>query len=115
MEEKFSVEKPWGKFEQFCKNKSCTIKVLSIKPNEQLSLQYHHFRDEFWRVIQGEAELVIDKKTIKARENDEVVIPKKTLHRIITKNSPVKILEISYGHFDEEDIVRLEDKYGRVK
>ncbi len=106
-------ERPWGNFEQFCKNEKCTVKILSVKPNSELSLQYHNHRDEFWKVIKGEATMVIGDKEIPGKEGDEFLIPRGKKHRIKTGNSAVKVLEISFGQFDELDEVRIEDKYKR--
>ncbi|MBW2970443.1 phosphomannose isomerase type II C-terminal cupin domain [Candidatus Woesearchaeota archaeon] len=111
--EKYKEERPWGEFEQYCKNQQCTVKIITVKPQEELSLQYHNHRDEFWKVIKGKAQITLGDKIIEAKEGDEFYIPKKTKHRITTQESQVKILEISFGEFDENDIVRLEDKYKR--
>ena len=111
--EKYKEERPWGDFEQYCKNQQCTVKIITVKPQEELSLQYHNHRDEFWKVIKGKAQITLGDKIIEAKEGDEFYIPKKTKHRITTKESQVKILEISFGEFDENDIIRLEDKYKR--
>jgi len=111
--EKYIEERPWGNFEQFTKNEICTVKILNVKENEKLSLQYHHNRDEFWRVITGKAKLVIGEEIKDAQEGYEFFIPRETKHRIMTEDSPVQILEISFGKFDENDIVRIEDKYER--
>lgn len=111
--DKFTQDKPWGKFEQFAFNEVCTVKILSVNPGEQLSLQYHHHRDEFWRVITGQGEIVLGDKTLPAKTGDEFFIPRETKHRIQTADSAMQVLEISFGKFDEEDIVRLEDKYKR--
>lgn len=108
------VKKPWGGFEQFCKNTLCTVKILSIKPNSSLSLQYHHNREEYWKVIQGKARITICNKVYSAKENDEFYIPKKVKHRIETKKTAAKILEISFGTFNEKDIIRLKDRYKRI-
>lgn len=110
---KYSEERPWGRFELFCKNEQCTVKILSVKPNEELSLQFHRHRDEFWKIIKGEATIVIGEREIEGNEGDEFSIPRGGKHRIKTGDSPVKVLEISFGHFDEKDEVRLEDKYKR--
>ncbi|VVB81657.1 Mannose-6-phosphate isomerase [uncultured archaeon] len=110
---KYSENRPWGNFEQFCKNQQCTVKIISVKSNEELSLQYHHHRDEFWKILSGKATIVLGEKAIQANEGDEFFVPKETRHRIKTENSAAKILEISLGKFDENDIVRLEDKYKR--
>ena len=113
--EKYTEERPWGKFEQFCHNQVCTVKILSVEPQKKISLQYHHHRDEFWRVIEGKAKIVLGDDTHEANVGDEFFIKREQKHRIMTEESPVKIIEISFGEFDEEDIVRLEDEYDRVK
>jgi mannose-6-phosphate isomerase len=112
--EKYTEQRPWGGFDQFCKNEKCTVKILSFKPNEGLSLQYHYKRSEFWKVIKGEATVEIDGKKTKAKEGDEFFIQNEKKHRAMAGDKPVEILEISFGHFDEKDEVRLEDKYKRV-
>jgi mannose-6-phosphate isomerase-like protein (cupin superfamily) len=106
--------RPWGSFEQYCENEPCTVKTLNVNPNEELSLQYHRNRDEFWKILQGEATIVVAGRAKNGKEGDEFVIPRGANHRIRTGNSPVKVLEISFGEFDENDIVRLEDKYKRI-
>jgi mannose-6-phosphate isomerase-like protein (cupin superfamily) len=113
MIEKYTEERPWGTFEQFCKNESVTVKILSVKAGEELSLQYHHKRAEFWRILSGSATIIIDDKETVAKPGDEFFIPIEAKHRIRTTDQPVQIMEIAFGHFDEEDIVRLEDKYAR--
>lgn len=109
------TDKPWGDFEQFVLNTQCTVKFLNVNPGEELSLQYHHKREEYWRIVSGSATIIIDDKEIIGKEGDEFTIPKMAKHRIRTTDSHVKILEIATGEFDEEDIVRLEDKYNRVR
>ncbi len=111
---KYTEARPWGRFEEFCKNEQCTVKILSVKPNEELSLQLHHHRDEFWKIIKGEATIVVGEKEVKGKEGDEFSIPREKPHRIKAGDSPVKVLEISFGRFDENDEVRLEDKYKRL-
>lgn len=110
---KYFEKRPWGSFEEFCKNEVCTVKMLTVNPNEELSLQYHNHRDEFWKIIAGKAKIVIGEQTINAKEEDEFFIERGIKHRIKTGDSSVKILEISFGKFNEQDIVRLEDKYNR--
>ena len=62
----FTEERPWGGFREFVKNEATTVKILFIKKGEVFSLQKHHHRDEFWRVLSGEPEITIGDKTIKA-------------------------------------------------
>lgn len=109
----YSENKPWGSFKQFIKNEKSTVKIIFVNPNEQLSLQYHHHRKEFWRVIAGNPQIQIGGRKIAAKIGDEFIIPEMTNHRIIGGKEKAEILEISFGEFDENDIVRIEDRYGR--
>ncbi len=110
---KFTEERPWGKYERFTHNEVSTVKLLYVKPGEIVSLQYHNKRAEFWKVMQGPAKITIGDKTFKGEEGEEFFIPAKMLHRLGAFDKQVVILEIAYGHQDENDIVRLEDKYKR--
>ena len=108
------VKRPWGQFNQFTQNEKTTVKVISVNKNSSLSLQYHNNRSEFWHILSGFPVLTIGEKRIEAKPGDEFTIEKLEKHRIETKDSDVQFLEIAYGDFDESDIVRLEDKYGRA-
>lgn len=106
--------KPWGSFIEFIKNEPCTVKLIYVNKGEELSLQYHNHRREFWRVIEGTPHLTINEEVYVSRVGDEYVIPPKTQHRISAPDNNIVVMEISTGDFDEEDIVRLEDKYHRI-
>lgn len=109
------VEKPWGKFEQYTHNLACTVKIITVAPGGTLSRQYHHQRDELWVVLDPGAWVELDDKVLSPETGDEVFISRGTVHRLSsTGDKPVRILEVSFGEFDEEDIVRLEDVYGRI-
>jgi mannose-6-phosphate isomerase-like protein (cupin superfamily) len=110
----YSEIRPWGRFEKFHENKSCTVKLIYVNANSRLSLQYHKKRSEFWKVIKGTAVVEIDKKTIVLREGETITIPRQAKHRVLALKSDCIILEIAYGRFDENDIVRLEDDYQRI-
>jgi len=107
------VKRPWGEFEQFSENELSTVKILSIKPKQELSLQAHKKREEFWKIIEGNAIVTIGKKEINAKAGDSFLIKKGQVHRLKSKLKKVRVLEISFGKFDETDEVRIEDKYGR--
>jgi len=113
--DKFLVNKPWGNFLCYTKNELTTVKILTISPNQELSLQYHSHRSEFFRIIKGNPTVIIGDKSIEAKANDEFDIPRGVQHQIIANDNEVQVLEISFGDFDEEDIVRIKDKYGRIK
>ncbi len=104
-------KRPWGRFKVLAFNEKCTVKILTIKKNEQLSLQKHKKRDELWHFF-TKALVEIGNKKKKVRSGDEVFIEKGEKHRIIAENE-VRLVEVSYGIFDEKDEERLEDKYGR--
>ncbi len=106
------VKKPWGDFKQFTLNEKSTVKILKVSPDSILSLQKHKKRKELWYFI-TEGYLQIGKKKKKIKEGGIVIINKNIPHRLYAKDKEVIVLEISFGEFDENDIVRLEDKYGR--
>ncbi len=110
---KLIENRPWGNFVQFTKNEQTTVKILTINKGEELSLQYHNKRKEFWKVIYGNPQITIGEEKIIANVGDEFEIQEKVNHRIAAQNDKVEILEIAFGDFDENDIVRLEDRYGR--
>ncbi len=108
------VKKPWGEFETLALNKKCTVKIITVKKNEMLSLQRHQNRDELWVPLDSGLIIQIEDKKIVGKVGEKYFIPKKTLHRLIAKKTS-RVLEISFGKFDEKDIERIEDKYNRVK
>lgn len=110
-------KRPWGGFIKFIDNKPSTVKIHYLKKGESFSLQSHQLRKEFWYLIDGKIKVTLGKnlknlkkKTLK--EGQSVHIPKKLLHRAegITGS---KILEIAFGKFSENDIIRYQDEYGR--
>lgn len=112
--EPFQDERPWGYFRQFCKNESVTVKILSLKPYEMFSLQKHSKREEFWRVISGTGFVTIEEDKRGIKIGDEIIIPLETKHRLEGGPTGLEVMEISFGDFDEDDIVRYEDKYHRI-
>jgi len=109
-----TTKRPWGSFTRFTNNEVSTVKILHINKGEEFSLQYHTHRQEFWKILKGSPEIIIGNETKYPKEGDEFVIEPNTNHRIYAPVDDVIVLEISKGHFDEDDIVRIEDKYGRV-
>ena len=107
------VVRPWGDFRQFVLNEKCTVKILSVKPFGELSLQKHNRRREMWYFL-TDGFVQIGSKKKKIIRGEVVNIRKGLAHRIFSKGGRVDVLEISFGTFDEKDEVRLEDKYGRA-
>ena len=110
----YSEDRPWGRFEKFHENKPCTVKLIYVNPNSRLSLQYHNKRSEYWKVIKGTAMVELDGRTMILTEGETIAIPRQAKHCVGALDSGCMILEISYGKFDENDIVRLEDDYKRA-
>lgn len=110
---KYREDRPWGYFERLTKDVPSTVKIITVNAGQSLSLQYHYRRQEYWRVLQGNPIITIGDKEILAFPGNEFYIDKLVKHRITAKENTVIILEISLGRFDENDIVRLEDCYGR--
>jgi mannose-6-phosphate isomerase-like protein (cupin superfamily) len=107
-------ERPWGRFEQFTLNEPSTVKILYVKSGETLSLQKHAHRREHWYVIEGSGSITLGDVIRELSPGDECDIPEGTLHRLSgTGESGIVVLEIAYGTFEEGDIERVDDKYGR--
>lgn len=105
--------RPWGSFELFILNKKCSVKILNVKKNKRLSLQYHKKRMENWKVIEGTGTIQIGSKSYKYKKNDLFKVPRGAKHRI-SATTDTKILEIAEGTFIEKDVIRIEDDFGRV-
>lgn len=112
---KYKEKRPWGCFERFTFNELSTVKILTVKAGKRFSLQFHNNRKEFWKFLDNPAKITLGKKTFKAKKGDEFLINKKTNHRIEALGKDVRVLEVSFGKFDEKDIVRIKDDYGRLK
>jgi mannose-1-phosphate guanylyltransferase/mannose-6-phosphate isomerase len=108
------VEKPWGSFEQYTHTLPSTVKVITVAPGGVLSRQYHHKRDELWVVLDFGACVELDGRVLHPGPGEKLFVPRGTVHRLSSVGEgEARVLEISFGHFDEDDIVRLDDVYGR--
>ncbi len=105
--------RPWGNFERFTLNEATTVKIVTVNPGEAISLQTHEHRDEFWRVLSGSGMVVVDAIEMEAKPGDQFFGRRGNQHRIEGGPEGLTLLEIAFGTFDEQDITRLEDKYGR--
>lgn len=101
--------RPWGEYKIISKTK-----IIKVKPNQGLSLQFHNNREEFWQITKGSGIVTLDEKKIDVTIGDTVIIPKKAKHRIESGENGVEFIEIATGDVDEDDIIRLEDNYGRA-
>lgn len=110
--------RPWGSFQNHHSLPGVHLKTLHVNPNSRLSLQSHKFRNETWVLVSGDAKAVVGPRVDSLTTNELEVgkpfdVPVGTIHRLVSENGGV-LVEISYGKFDEEDIERFEDDFGRV-
>jgi mannose-1-phosphate guanylyltransferase/mannose-6-phosphate isomerase len=112
-----TVYRPWGSYSILEDAEDCKVKRLVVKPGQVLSLQMHRKRAEHWTVIRGVAKVRIDDHEFLLRPNESTYIPVETRHRLENPGSEdVHLIEVQTGaYFGEDDIVRYEDIYGRVK
>jgi len=109
------VTRPWGTFEGVDRGERYQVKRISVKPGAQLSLQYHHHRAEHWIVVNGVAKVTRNDETFLLRENESTYIPLGAVHRLENPGKTVlELIEVQSGSYlGEDDIVRVEDVYGR--
>jgi mannose-1-phosphate guanylyltransferase/mannose-6-phosphate isomerase len=112
-----TVYRPWGSFSILEDADDCKVKRLVVKPGQVLSLQMHHKRSEHWTVIKGVAKVRLGEKEFLLRPNESTYIPVETQHRLENPGTEdVHLIEVQTGsYFGEDDIVRYEDIYGRMK
>ncbi|HET8581322.1 MAG TPA: phosphomannose isomerase type II C-terminal cupin domain [Candidatus Paceibacterota bacterium] len=109
----YEEDRPWGSFRRFTDNELSTVKILTVRGGEAFSLQTHAHRSEFWRILSGECDVTVGDAATTGKPGDEFFVPQGAAHRIAGIAPKTQVLEIAYGTFDENDITRLEDKYGR--
>ena len=110
--QQFTELRPWGQFTQFTHNEPSTVEIINVDAGHSLSLQFHRHRSEYWYVISGTGTAVIGKQLIDLVVGQTYTVPV-TVHHRISATTQLQILEIGIGMFDELDIVRLSDNYGR--
>ena len=110
------IYRPWGYYEALAEETRWQVKLIRVKPEEKLSLQMHHHRSEHWIIVKGTAKVEIDKKIEILTENQSVYIPLGSKHRLTNPGKiPLILIEVQSGSYvGEDDIVRFEDKYGRL-
>ncbi len=109
------VHRPWGWYDSVDESDRFKVKRIQVNPKASLSLQMHHHRAEHWIVVKGTAEVTCGDKTVLLTENQSTYIPLGEVHRLANPgNIPLEIIEVqSGGYLGEDDIVRIEDSYGR--
>lgn len=111
-----TISKPWGSYDNILDEEYTKVKKIIIKPNQSPSYQYHFKRSEIWVIVQGIAEIKIDDIITTHTIGDVINISKEQKHQPKNiGNDDLIFIEIQLGsYFGEDDIVRLEDMYGRI-
>jgi mannose-1-phosphate guanylyltransferase len=111
------VYRPWGVYDSIDNGERYQVKRITVKPGEKLSVQMHHHRAEHWIVVSGTARVTNGEKTYLVTENQSTYIPIGQIHALENPGMiPLELIEVQSGSYlGEDDIVRFEDIYGRVK
>lgn len=110
--------RPWGEYYGWDSGDRWNLKTIYIKPNSRLSLQYHHHRSECWLLVSGDAAATTlnargREKRTPLKKGETFLVDKGQVHRLESKKGGV-VVEVAYGMFDEQDIVRIDDDHGRL-
>jgi mannose-1-phosphate guanylyltransferase len=110
------VYRPWGKYDSIDMGDRYQVKRITVNPGAKLSVQKHHHRAEHWVVVRGCAKVTRGEETILLTENQSTYIPLGEIHALENPGKiPLDLIEVQSGSYlGEDDIVRFEDKYGRV-
>lgn len=107
-------DRPWGKFRSYPHHLASSLKIITVNPGGLLSLQYHRRRSEYWIILDSGLEITLGSKTWQPRPGEEIFIPAGTPHRLKGLGpEPARVMELWLGNSGEDDIVRLDDIYGR--
>jgi mannose-1-phosphate guanylyltransferase/mannose-6-phosphate isomerase len=109
------VYRPWGWYDSIDNGERFQVKRIVVKPGGKLSLQKHHHRAEHWIVVRGTALVTKEDNTELLSENQSTYIPLGVTHRLENPGRmALEMIEVQSGSYlGEDDIVRLEDVYGR--
>ena len=114
-DEPAKIYRPWGSYQTVDRGDRFQTKRIIVKPGAKLSLQKHHHRSEHWVVVTGTAEVTVGDETRLLQENESTYIPAGTAHRLANPGKvPLHLIEVQCGpYLGEDDIVRIDDEYGR--
>ena len=110
------VERPWGSFKQYALNSDCTVSLMAVLPGQRLSLQSHTGRAELWIVLDDGARVQVGEVERAHKAGDEIWIPANEKHRLsCAGDKPVRVLEVAFGNWQQDDIIRYADDYARTQ
>ena len=108
--------RPWGGYASVLNGERFQVKRLFVKPGKKLSLQKHHHRAEHWIVVRGTAEVTVDGAVTILAENQSIYLPLGCTHRLANPGKiELELIEVQTGSYlGEDDIIRIEDEFGRA-
>ncbi|MDB5507075.1 MAG: mannose-phosphate guanylyltransferase/mannose-6-phosphate isomerase [Devosia sp.] len=108
--------RPWGGYASILSGDRFQVKRLFVKPGKRLSLQKHHHRSEHWVVVRGTAEVTLDGNVTTLAENESIYLPLGCIHRLANPGKILlELIEVQTGSYlGEDDIIRIEDEFGRA-
>ena len=109
-------ERPWGSYEVLQDHATCKVKRICVKPGKRLSYQYHHNRSETWVFVSGNGNVVLNDEVQPVSPGCVIQISQMVKHRVHnTGTGDLEFIVVQLGsYFGEDDIVRVEDDFGRV-
>ena len=107
------IERPWGGYTVLHSGPEVTVKILQVNPGKRLSLQKHLHRSETWHPVSGGLSAQVGEDVVSLEIGKPVFVDVGMVHRLIGGTEVGYVVEIIKGMYDEEDIERLEDDYGR--
>ncbi len=107
------VQRPWGIFRQYAHNEAVTVSLMWVDPGQRLSLQSHKGRSELWVILDEGAVVQVGDRVFHPRPGDEIWIPAGTPHRLGSLGPRVRVLEVAFGDWQQGDISRYADDFGR--
>jgi len=107
------VVRPWGSQKQYAHNQEVTVTLILLSPGHRLSLQSHSGRAELWIALDEGPVIQIGEEVLHPKPGDEIWIPAGMRHRLSNTGVQVRVLEVGFGDWQQVDITRYEDDYGR--
>ncbi|WP_244472764.1 cupin domain-containing protein, partial [Methylobacterium sp. Leaf89] len=107
--------RPWGWYQRIDIGERFQVKRIMVTPGGRLSLQKHFHRAEHWVVVKGTAEVTLNEAVVLVHENEAIYLPIGSMHRLTNPGKiPLELIEVQVGSYTgEDDIIRVEDIYGR--
>ncbi|MGE5221823.1 MAG: cupin domain-containing protein [Omnitrophica WOR_2 bacterium] len=107
------VTRPWGSFAQYAHNQEVTVSLMTVEPGQRLSLQAHTGRGELWIVLDEGVSIQVGEQVTEGHPGDEFWIPANTSHRLTSLGRRGRVLEVAFGNWQQEDVLRFADDYQR--